>query len=53
MRRRGVLIQKDHYNSAAWQIDSQKKLMTEIDRDSDGVLSIILDMWKTYTEYLD
>lgn len=27
--------------------------MTEIDRDTDRILSIILDMWKTYTEYLD
>ena len=27
--------------------------MTEIDRDPDGVLSMILDMWKIYTEYLD
>ena len=27
--------------------------MTEMDRDPDGVLSIILDMRKTYTEYLD
>ena len=27
--------------------------MTKIDRDPDGVLSIILDMRKTYTEYLD
>ena len=52
-RRRSALIQEDHDNSAAWQIDSREKLMTEIDRDPDGVLSMILDMRKTYTEYLD
>ena len=42
-----------HDNSAAWQIDSQGKLMTEIDRDPDRVLSRILDMRKAYKEYLD
>lgn len=40
-------------NSVACQIDSQEKLMTEIDKDSDKVLSKILDMRKTYIEYLD
>ena len=28
-------------------------MMTEMDRDPDGILSMILDMWKIYTEYLD
>ena len=52
-RRRSALIEEDHDNSAAWQIDSREKLMTEMDRDPDGVLSIILDMRITYTGYLD
>ena len=52
-RRRSALIQEEHDNFAAWQINSRKKLMTEIDRDPDKVLSMILDMRKTYTEYLD
>ena len=48
-----ALIQEDHNNFAVWQIASQEKLMTEIDKDPDGVLLMIPDMWKTYTEYLD
>ena len=48
-----MLIQEDHDNSVAWQIDSREKLMTEIDRDPNGVLSMILDKRKSYTEYLD
>ena len=48
-----MLIQKNYNNSIAWQIDSQEKLMIEMDRNSDGVLSTILDMRKTYTKYLN
>ncbi len=51
--RRSTLIQENHDNSAAGQIDSQEKLMSEMNRDPDGVLSMILDMQKIYIEYLD
>ena len=27
--------------------------MTKMNRDPNGVLSIILNIWKTYIEYLD
>ena len=38
---------------AAWQIDSREKLLTEMDKDPDGVLTMILDMRTIYTEYLN
>ncbi len=40
-------------NTAAWRIDSREKLLTEMNKDPDGVLMMILDIRKTYTEYLD
>ena len=51
--RRATLAKKDHDNTAAWQINSQEKLLTEIDKDPDGVLTMILDMRNIYTEYLN
>lgn len=52
-RRRSTLAQEDHNNPAAWRIDSREKLLAEIDKDPDGVLSMILDMRSIYTEYLN
>ncbi len=51
--RHSLFIQKDHDNSAGWQIDSREKLMSEINRDPDEVLSMILDIQKIYIKYLD
>ena len=48
-----MLTKKDYKNIAAWQIDSQKKLSTEIDRNPDKVLKIILDICTIYTKYLN
>ena len=39
-----ALIQKDDYNSAAWQIDSQEKLMIEMYKDPNMVLSVVLNI---------
>ena len=51
--RRPTLVEKDRENTAAWQIDSQEKLFTEMDRNPDGVLKMILDMRTIYTKYLN
>ena len=51
--RRTTLAEDDRENTAAWQIDSREKLFTEMDRNPDGVLKMILDMRTIYTEYLD
>lgn len=39
--------------TAAWQIDSQEKLFTEMDRSFDGVLTMIFDIHIIYTKYLN
>ena len=39
--RRATLTEEDCDNIAAWQIDSREKLLTEIDKNTDGVLTII------------
>ena len=51
--RRATLAEEDRDNTAAWQIDSREKLLTEIDKDPDGVLTMILDMRNIYTKYLN
>ena len=52
--RRAMLAEENACdNTAAWRIDSREKLLTEMNKDPDGVLTMILDMRKTYTEYLD
>ena len=52
-RRYSTLIQKDYDNSAAQQIDSQEKLINEINRDPNRLLSIIFNMQMIYIEYFD
>ncbi len=47
------VIPEDHDNSVTWQTDNLDKLMTEIYSNQEGVLSKILDMRKTNTEYLE
>ena len=51
--RRATLAEEDCDNTAAWQIDSREKLLTEMDKDPDGVLTMILDMRNIYTKYLN
>ncbi len=51
--RRATLAEEDRNNTTAWQIDSQKKLLTEMDKDPDGVWTMILDICNIYTEYLN
>ena len=51
--RRTTLAEEDCDNTAAWQIDSREKLLTEMDKDPDGVLTMILDMRNIYTKYLN
>ena len=48
-----MLAKEDCNNTAAWQIDSQKKLLTEMDKDPNKVLIMILDMCNIYTKYLN
>ena len=48
-----MLAEEDCDNTAAWQIDSREKLLTEMDKDPDGVLTMILDMRNIYTKYLN
>ncbi len=51
--RRAMLAEENRDNTAAWQIDSQEKLVTEIDKDPDEVFTMILDMRNIYTKYLN
>ena len=48
-----MLAKKNRKNTAAWQIDSQEKLFTKIDRNLDGVLKMIFDMRTIHTKYLN
>ena len=48
-----TLTEEDHEKTAAWRIDRQEKLFTEMDRNADGVLKMILDMRTIYIEYLN
>ena len=45
--------EQEHNNTAAWQIDSLERLLAEIEKDPEGVLSMILDMRSIYTKYLN
>ena len=45
--------EQEHNNAAAWQIDSLERLLAKIEKDPEGVLSMILDMRSIYTEYLN
>ncbi len=51
--KRATIAGKDRDNTIAWQIDSQEKLLIEIDKDPDRVLIMILDMRNIYTQYLN
>ena len=48
-----MLAEEDRENTAAWQINSQEKLFTEIDKNPDGVLKMILDICNIYIKYLN
>lgn len=48
-----MLAQEDRDNTATWRIDSREKLLAEIDKEADGVLSMILDMRNIHTEHLN
>ena len=51
--RHATLAEENRDNTAAWRIDSREKLLTEMDKDPDGVLTMILDMRNIYTKYLN
>ncbi len=51
--RRIKLAKEDCDNTAAWQIDSRERLLIEMDKDYEGVLTMILDMHNIYTKYLN
>lgn len=52
MRKYNIFAYKNHNNSTVQQINSQGKLMTEMNKNPDKVLLMIIDMLKTYMEYL-
>ena len=51
--RRATLAEKDRDNTVAWRINNQEKLLIEMDKDPNGVLTIILDIRNIYTKYLN
>ena len=51
--RRATLAEENCDNTAVWQIDSQEKLLTEMDKDPDEVLTMILDICNIYIKYLN
>ncbi len=51
--RRATFAEEDRNNTTAWQINSREKLLTEMDKDPNRVLMMILDMCNIYTEYLN
>ena len=51
--RRATFAEEDCDNTVAWRIDSREKLLTKMDKDPDGVLTMILDMRNIYTKYLN
>ena len=51
--RRATLAEKDCDNTITWQIDSREKLLTEMDKNPNRVLTMILDMRNIYTKYLN
>ncbi len=48
-----MLADKDRNHTATWQIDSREKLLTEMDKDPDRFLTMILDIRNIYTKYLN
>ena len=48
-----TLVEENRKNTAAWQINSQEKLLIEMNRNPDTVLKMILDMCTIYTKYLN
>ena len=48
-----ILAKKDCNNTAAWQINSQEKLLIKKDKNFDEVLTMILNMRNIYTKYLN
>lgn len=51
--KQSTLAQEGYTNAAAWQIDNLEILLVKIEKDPEGVLSIILDMQSIYTKYLE
>lgn len=52
-QKHSMFAQENYDNFTTQQINNQQKLITEMDKDPNKVLLIILDMWKSYTEYFD
>lgn len=50
--RRNTLIIDNYDNSAAWEIGNLDKFMAEINNHSEEILSMILDIQKTYIDIL-
>ena len=48
-----TFAEKDCKNAAIWQIDSQKNLFIEMNKNPNEVLKMILDMRTIYTKYLN
>lgn len=48
-----MFTQKNYNNIKVQQIDSQEKLLTKIDINSNKILLIILDIWNIYTKYFN
>ena len=48
-----IFIKENCNNTAAWQIDNGKKLLTEIDKDLNKVLIMILNKCNIYSKYLN
>lgn len=48
-----MFAEKDQNNTEAQQINYQKKLLTERDKNPNGVLTMILDMHTIYIKYLN
>ena len=48
-----TLAEKVRENIAAWQINSQEKLFIKINKNLNGVLRIILDIYTIYTKYMN
>ena len=48
-----MFAEEDCNNTIAWQIYSQEKLLTEMDKGLKEVLTMILDMCTIYIKYLN
>ena len=51
--RRNILAEKDCDNTAAWQINNSEKSSAEMDKDPNGILTIILGIRTICTKYLN